>query len=91
MQWRDRLRDLVLAGGAAAVAACSSSSTGPTGGVPCCNANPDPCCASTYCGAAVSTQCLCQRDGGTWSYFTGQCGTADAGSGDAAADADAHD
>jgi hypothetical protein len=34
----------------------------------CCNANPDPCCPSKYCGAPVNMACACLLDGGTWSY-----------------------
>jgi hypothetical protein len=49
MAWKDRLRDLALAGGlAAGLSACSGDGTD----IFLCNANPDPCCArpdSTDC------------------------------------------
>jgi hypothetical protein len=91
LSWEQRVREMLLAGGTLALAACSSSSAGgafDAGGDTqaesgmCCNANGDPCCPSQYCGAPVSMQCqeekACQADGGTWSYAG--CSLADAGS-----------
>src|SRR5580704_13028085 len=68
MIWRHHLRDLVLAGGALAPAACSATSGGggPPGGEFCCNANPDPCCESDYCGGAVTDECTCKKKGGDY-------------------------
>lgn len=43
MDWRGRLRELVLAGGAVALA---TSSSGCFPGCQTCNANPDPCCSA---------------------------------------------
>jgi hypothetical protein len=52
----------------------------------CCNANPDPCCATLHCGAPMTVTCsqelACQADGGTWSFTSGSCTLA----GDARAD-----
>ncbi len=77
MAWRNRLRDLILAGGALAVGGCSSSlpNGGGTAGslaLPCGNANPDPCiCGRPDANAIAAMQCdqklACQADGGTWS------------------------
>ena len=76
MAWRNRLRDLILAGGALAVAGCSSSLPGGGGmagslASPCGNANPDPCiCGRPDANATAATQCdqklSCEADGGTW-------------------------
>ena len=68
MNWERRLRDMVLAGGAFAVAGCSSS---PEGGVPCGNANPDPCICgrpevSSVDRLACDEQQDCEADGGTY-------------------------
>jgi hypothetical protein len=58
MDFRKRLRDLVLAGGGVALA---------TGASGCCNANPDPCCR-----APSSQECAlwngCKDDGGVAEY-----------------------
>jgi hypothetical protein len=45
------------------------------GGIPCGNANPDPCiCGRQESDPAVKTQCdqerACQADGGTWNPYT---------------------
>jgi hypothetical protein len=93
MSWRLHLRDLVLAGGTIATAACSSGSSGSAGssgagGVNnffCCNANPDPCCESQYCGAPVSKECMCKEQGGDWTTHAPDGGflcTFEAGTGD---------
>jgi hypothetical protein len=92
MSWEQRLRDMVLAGGAGALAAigCSGSSGAgiDSGGAGvdsgsinfCCNANSDPCCRSQSCGEPVTTECTmkmaCEADGGTWDYSTQGCGRA---------------
>jgi hypothetical protein len=67
MNWEQRLRDMVLAGGAGLLAAVAcvdgsgangdSGSDGNSGPSFCCNASSDPCCPSTYCGEPVSTAC----------------------------------
>lgn len=73
MTWEQRLREMVLAGGALALGACSSGSSGgaatPDAGSvqdsgeadqqvgECCNANPDPCCPHQYCGAPMTSAC----------------------------------
>ncbi len=57
MNWAKRLRDMLLAGGAVAAAACNGSTASPADASPsdappnpgpesggCCNASPDPCC-----------------------------------------------
>jgi hypothetical protein len=91
--WERRLLDVLLAGGAIAVAGCSSSSSG-TGIDECCNANPDPCCPSLSCGAEQTPECkqelACQADGGTWDIGAGDC-SRDAGAGDSGPDGDAHE
>jgi hypothetical protein len=61
MSWEQRLHEMALAGGALAVAACTSSA-GPSGPSFCCNADPDPCCAQRYCGATMTPEC--SADGG---------------------------
>jgi hypothetical protein len=97
MTWDRRLRELVLAGGALATAACGGSvahsvfddagsidgTTGQdasdelsSGGGACCNANPDPCCPSQYCGSSPTEQCFqemeCQ-EAGRWNAMTYTC------------------
>jgi hypothetical protein len=72
VSWEQRLRDLVLAGGAAgalAAVGCVGGSVaggdaGSDGDVGpdvnfefCCNADVDPCCPSLYCGAPVTMLC----------------------------------
>jgi hypothetical protein len=79
--WKSRLRDLLLAGGAVAAlgaAGCSSDDDG--GGVPCGNANPDPCIcgrpeASQEGNLACNLEKTCQQKGGT--YFPGTTEQAD--------------
>jgi hypothetical protein len=93
MSWEQRLRDMVLAGGAGALAAIGcvdpSGAAVDSGSVDfCCNANADPCCPSLYCSAPVTTECTvkmaCESDGGTWDYSAQGCGHArDAGPADA--------
>jgi len=67
---------MILAGGAVAVVACSSSSGNPAYGPPsfCCNANGDPCCEYKYCGGPLTAECTakmgCEAEGGTWSYLS---------------------
>ncbi len=43
-------------------------------GVPCCNANGDPCCPSLHCGAPITTECktemVCTAAGGTYDPST---------------------
>jgi hypothetical protein len=76
MSWRQRFREMVLAGGAGvlSVVGCGDSNPSPN---TCCNANPDPCCPSQYCGGTVTAQCTqkttCESDGGTWDYSRQQC------------------
>ncbi len=83
MAWRERLRDLILAGGAFAVTGgCSSSAlvgNGPADGaldfagqVGCGNANYDPClCGRPEASATYAAECeqekACQAQGGLWS------------------------
>ena len=70
MDWRGRLRDLVLAGGAAA------SLSGCIPGCGACNANPDPCCASPKSQACTEWM-ACEADGGRNDYVPApgaQCG-----------------
>jgi hypothetical protein len=81
-RWKDRLRDAIVAAGVAGGAALLSGC--PRGGVPVCNANPDPCC-----GAPDSQECseskACVEAGGLRSWqATGDggafvCVTDDAG------------
>jgi hypothetical protein len=79
MAWRERLRDLILAGGAFAVTGgCSSGAlvgNGPRdaaiGQPGCGNANADPCIcgrpeASVAAAMACAEEMACQARGGTW-------------------------
>lgn len=76
MGWRNRLRDLIVAGGALAIGGCSSPLPGGGGmggslALPCGNANPDPCiCGRPDANAIAAMQCdqkrSCEADGGTW-------------------------
>jgi hypothetical protein len=109
MRWQRELREFMLAGGTVALGSCaltgSGCSSNQQSGVQgvCCNANPDPCCPSTYCGASKTAECnaeeACQADGGMYDPFAGTCshgedGSADVGrfgTGDAEADASATD
>jgi hypothetical protein len=68
MAWRDRLRELMLAGGALAIGGCSS-------GVPCGNGNPDPClCGRPDEDPVAKMQCeqkkACVAEGGIWNPYT---------------------
>jgi hypothetical protein len=73
MDWRKRMRELICAGGAAALAGCAPSGpSGPPGGS--CNANPDPCCSivnNEPPGNDLRKECdlrdACERAGGNWS------------------------
>ncbi len=84
MDWRGRLRDLILAGGAfAATSGCSGSplSSGKDAGQDffvgggCGNASPDPCiCDRPQASAIAAAECAgemaCQAEGGTWQAYT---------------------
>jgi hypothetical protein len=99
VSWEQRLREMVLAGGALATVACGGAtersafdagSSQPTDATtdqvsnddvasssnPCCNADPDPCCAYQYCEASLSPQCVqemeCQ-EAGRWNSNTYTC------------------
>ena len=72
--WERRLRDMLIAGGALAIAGCPGStddsafdSTDASVDGPnfCCNANGDPCCTFEHCGAPMNAACACKLDGGT--------------------------
>src|SRR5450755_1709559 len=72
MDWEQRLRALLLAGGTLAVIGCSSENNGGTGNnVPCGNGNPDPCiCGKPDASASLAALCdqekACQAQGGTF-------------------------
>jgi hypothetical protein len=70
MSWRDRLRELVRAGGAVALAGCFTSG-GTPGSVPCGNASSDPCICGRDMTVAEKYECAdrktCESGGGTWS------------------------
>jgi hypothetical protein len=100
VSWRDRIRQITLAGGALSLASCGD----PLGlsGVPCGNANPDPCiCGRPESSAESKAQCdakhACQAAGGVWDpyYVNDQNGTTpphcefDGGAADAAPTSDA--
>ncbi len=100
MAWEDRLRDLAIAGGLMAAMGCSSTSNGTdtvdggdaaeTGGIPCGNANPDPCiCGRPDTDPVSAAQCTaekaCVAKGGT--YRSGTCDGLDSGPADAGSDA----
>jgi len=51
--WRERLKQLVLAGGSLAMSNCTG----------CCNANPDPCCSAPKSQACAEWN-ACTADGG---------------------------
>ena len=78
MAWRDRLRQLILAGGTLAVSGCSSSL--PNEGnfaAPCGNGIPDPCiCGRPEANAVAGAQCdqkmACEADGGKWDPYMTQ-------------------
>jgi hypothetical protein len=67
MGWKDRLDDLLLAGGLLTMLHCGTS--GPP--VPCGNANPDPCiCGRPEQSPQYKAQCdalkACEASGGHW-------------------------
>jgi hypothetical protein len=72
MNWKQRFREMLIAGGVAgAYLGCSQAGSGSPGGGGlnfCCNANGDPCCAVDYCGAPMTPECQaekeCLADGG---------------------------
>jgi hypothetical protein len=83
MAWRERLRDLIVAGGAfAATSGCSGtplSSAKDAGqdffvGGGCGNASPDPCiCGRPEASADAAAECqaeiACQAEGGSWQAY----------------------
>jgi hypothetical protein len=75
MNWKRRLSEMMLAGGAVGLCVgydegCVTSSEGPNF---CCNANGDPCCPVDYCGVPMTPACqaekACQDAGGNYSNF----------------------
>jgi hypothetical protein len=100
MTWERRILEFLLAGGTLAAACTSSDGTGSTGGVPCGNANPDPCiCGRPDSSAEYATQCnekkACEAQGGQFdptTFLDSDGGVEpphcilDAGSGDASED-----
>jgi hypothetical protein len=69
MGWRERLRQITLAGGMLPLLGCGSGTT--PGGIPCGNANPDPCiCDRPATSAEFRAECdaknACESTGGTW-------------------------
>jgi hypothetical protein len=85
---KNRLRDIVVAGGAVVTvtAGCNEGVNF------CCNANPDPCCGPRYCGTPMTDACRCQMAGGAWDYSAADGGSCGPGIGDGgSSDADAHD
>jgi hypothetical protein len=88
MGWRQRLLQMTLAGGMLPVAGCSPSGLGGGGGVPCGNANPDPCIcdrpsSNAMWKAACDAKTACEKIGGSWisAGYTGAC-EVDAGADD---------
>ena len=79
VDWKERLRELVLAGGAFGLSACSGAGAmggnpGGNPGIPCGNGNPDPCiCGRPESSATLAMQCdqemACQANGGVWDPF----------------------
>jgi hypothetical protein len=57
MGWKQRLQQLVLAGGTVALANCQN----------CCNANPDPCCRAPE-GERCKVRSQCEANGEGWTY-----------------------
>ena len=57
MGWKQRLQQLILAGGTVALANCQS----------CCNANPDPCCRAPE-GERCKVYSQCEANGEGWTY-----------------------
>jgi len=73
VSWRDRILQMALAGGAFSLAACSGTPSNPPG-IPCGNANPDPCiCGRPQSDPALKAACdakrACEADGGVWTGF----------------------
>jgi hypothetical protein len=66
MTWVQRLRDMVLAGGAGALTVVGCTSNKSYGF--CCNGSMDPCCESRYCGEPMTVECMetmaCEAEGG---------------------------
>jgi hypothetical protein len=72
MNWKRRLREMMLAGGAVGLCVgydegCDSSgSVQPTSSPeqpdPCCNANNDPCCPVEECGYPMNPECQVEKD-----------------------------
>jgi hypothetical protein len=64
MTWERRFREMVLAGGAMAAAACADNAGAPANLLFCCNASSDPCC-QLACGSEgpdASAYVLCEQD-----------------------------
>jgi hypothetical protein len=86
VSWRDRILQMALAGGAFSLSACNGAPSNPPG-IPCGNANPDPCiCGRPQSDPAAKAACdakrACEADGGVWIGFGADCefggGTSDA-------------
>lgn len=92
MTWQRRARDLLLAGGALALGACTTG--GSSGGSPdvrCGSSNPDPCIcgrpdADVHEAALCDQEKACQAAGGSWTYGGG-CVTEGGAPMDASSDA----
>ena len=74
MTWKDRLKQMALAGGALSLSAAALSCTG----VPCGNANPDPCiCGRPSTSPEAQAECnaelSCRAAGGVWNTDRRQC------------------
>ena len=78
MTWQRRIVELMCAGGVLAGTGCPGG-----GGIPCGNANPDPCVCNRM--PADSPQCLaetaCTDQGGYWELFSGRTIVPDADTG----------
>jgi hypothetical protein len=88
MTWEKRLREMILAGGAVAATACTTSNSVSSSDAAsnvdydasnsCCNASSDPCCyLSCVPDATPSGSCLqeidCVSEGGMWDSFSFSC------------------
>ncbi len=97
MSWEQRLREMILAGGALAVAACggSSSQENDTDCGPIYNTTPDPCIVPCGQGADAASCVACNECVGSFDNSSGTCtpgGFIPGASGDAeAGEADAVD
>lgn len=65
MNWKRRLSEMLLAGGAVGVCVgydvgCDSSGSS-SGSNWCCNASGDPCCVVEHCGAPMDAECQAER------------------------------